>query len=589
MAKKVDKLLAQAQKAYQKKDKQKGRRLIDQILKQDYLHEETWRFLHQLSAPNQPFEQFQRKYTETNYPDMLPLLQSMRGSASSSGTASMPPQIAAPAPKKPSFFARLFGRRSSKGERSVQPPPEAPASALSARPVSQEPVDRISGPESPAFRPQTSAPVQREAAPAGKLERDDLSPVHPPLRPATSPVSKEAKIRILVVDDIAQTRANVIRALRFQESFEVVGSANNGQQGMQLAMELQPDVIIMDVNMPGMDGIAATSLIKRQLPTTEIIIMTVQDDVDYMRGAMAAGARDFLAKPPMVDEMITAVKRAGGMALESKAALRTVVEQAAAATPLVNGKVITVYSPRGGAGSTTLAVNLAAIMHREETPVVVVDGNLQFGDVPVFFNTQSRYSILDLGPHAEELDPQIITEVLAQHSSGIRLLSPPPRPEQAEAINSWQFNQVIKYLRGLYPYVIIDATHHLTDITLAALDVCDLAIVLATQDIPALARLRQFLELAPALELDSSNILLVVNAYSKSIGITSEQIEQVLKQKLAAVIPTDKAAAIPAMNRGAPFMLQQEFLSRPIAQSIQELKEAILQRLDQLDKSAKEG
>jgi len=86
-----------------------------------------------------------------------------------------------------------------------------------------------------------------------------------------------------VVDDITQTRETVIRSLRFQDDIDVIGTATNGIQAIQTAKQLQPDVIVMDVNMPDMDGITATAAIKRDVPATEIIILTVQDDVDYLR------------------------------------------------------------------------------------------------------------------------------------------------------------------------------------------------------------------------------------------------------------------------------------------------------------------
>ncbi len=119
---------------------------------------------------------------------------------------------------------------------------------------------------------------------------------------------------MILVDDIAQTRETVARSLRFQENIEVIGSASNGVQAIHLARELKPDVIIMDVNMPDMDGIAATAIIKRDVPSAEVIILTVQDDIDYMRRAMLAGARDFLSKPPMIDDLVQSVLRAGEQA-----------------------------------------------------------------------------------------------------------------------------------------------------------------------------------------------------------------------------------------------------------------------------------
>lgn len=117
------------------------------------------------------------------------------------------------------------------------------------------------------------------------------------------------KIRVLIVDDIPDTRENIRKLLQFERDFEVVGAARTGKEGIDLTKETKPDVILMDINMPDMDGITATENIRRDFPHTQIIILSVQGDPNYMRRAMLAGARDFLTKPPSVDEMISAIRR----------------------------------------------------------------------------------------------------------------------------------------------------------------------------------------------------------------------------------------------------------------------------------------
>jgi pilus assembly protein CpaE len=122
------------------------------------------------------------------------------------------------------------------------------------------------------------------------------------------------KIRVLIVDDIAETRENVRKLLQFEADVEVVGAARSGKEGIQLAQELDPDVILMDINMPDIDGITATETIRHKSPHIQVVILSVQGDQNYMRRAMLAGARDFLTKPPMGDELISAIRRAGEMA-----------------------------------------------------------------------------------------------------------------------------------------------------------------------------------------------------------------------------------------------------------------------------------
>ena len=126
------------------------------------------------------------------------------------------------------------------------------------------------------------------------------------------------KVRVLIVDDVAETRENIRKLLQFEKDVEVVGAANSGRAGIDAAKELKPDVVLMDINMPDMDGIQATELIRRHHPATQIVILSVQGDPNYMRRAMLAGARDFLTKPPAVDELTSALRRAGKMAHEER-------------------------------------------------------------------------------------------------------------------------------------------------------------------------------------------------------------------------------------------------------------------------------
>jgi pilus assembly protein CpaE len=127
-------------------------------------------------------------------------------------------------------------------------------------------------------------------------------------------MASQDRIKVLIVDDIAETREMIQRMLQFDLGIEVVGSARTGREAIELTEKLKPDVAIMDINMPDMDGITATESIRKKVPFVQVVILSVQNDPNYMRRAMLAGARDFLTKPPMIDDLTSAIKRAGAMA-----------------------------------------------------------------------------------------------------------------------------------------------------------------------------------------------------------------------------------------------------------------------------------
>lgn len=392
-------------------------------------------------------------------------------------------------------------------------------------------------------------------------------------------------IRILIVDDVAETRETIRKLLQFESDLEVVGAARTGNEAIDLAKETKPDVILMDINMPDLDGITATENIRRDVPFAQIIIMSIQSDPNYMRRAMLAGARDFLTKPPMVSEMNAAIRRAGKLAQEERSKSRhTFMVQpgmnGGGMSGMVdaNGKVIVVYSPKGGTGCTTIATNLAVTLKKSEGSVILVDGNMQFGDISVFLNQQSKNSVGDLAPRADELDPDIIEEVVIEHeASGIKVLAAPPRPEYGENVNGEAFGKVLEYLRHLFSYIVVDAASALTDVTLAAIDQADAIVLITTQDIPAIKNARLFFDLLGALDISRQRIVFIMNRYDKRIGITPEKVGESFKHEVSVVLPFEEKVVVPSINRGVPFMLSDK--SKPLEKSFLTLADLVRQRV----------
>lgn len=566
----LGKMLAEARKAYQAKDKLKGARLVDQILQRDFTYQGVWELLHQLYGGGQPFGEFQKSFTTRFYPDKLSLLK----------PAEFSRQDAAAIPeKKPSFFQRLlriFKRSKTKPATAKQvelnerigPPEPAPKSQEDARlalvggavpPTSQMIKSQPANPSKVVA--QTNSPAE-----VGPPPSQENIPIENRVTPAMAKAAGQ-KIRVVLVDDIAQTRETIMRTLRFQEDIEVVGAASNGRQAIQLVRELRPDVVLMDVNMPDMDGIAATARIKRDMPNTEVVILTVQDDLDYLRRSMLAGARDFLSKPPMIDDLIQAIQRAGAYAFERRSRQPDFLLPLSHPSQSSQGKIITVFSPRGGSGCTMVAVNLAIGLQSDDASVVVVDGDLQFGDVSVLFNTQSKLSILDLAPRADELDPEIVNEVLKKHPSGVKILHP-PRPERSELVTGPQFKTLCSYLSTLFSYVIVDTSHRLNETNLAALDVSDMILLVSTLDIPSISRVRTFLNMVPMLNLKPEKISLVVNQFDPRVGITIEKLPQAFGKEPTAIIPLANLPVSQSVNNGLPILARRESAQQPVGQGL---------------------
>jgi two-component system, NarL family, response regulator LiaR len=116
------------------------------------------------------------------------------------------------------------------------------------------------------------------------------------------------KIRVLLADDHAVLRESLRHFLEEESEFEVVAEASNGEDAVNLTVELNPDIIIMDISMPGLNGIEATRQIKSRCPRVAILALTVHNDNEYVYGIMKAGATGYLVKTVSASEVIHAIR-----------------------------------------------------------------------------------------------------------------------------------------------------------------------------------------------------------------------------------------------------------------------------------------
>jgi pilus assembly protein CpaE len=315
-------------------------------------------------------------------------------------------------------------------------------------------------------------------------------------------------------------------------------------------------------------------------------MLSVQSDADYVRKAMRAGARDFIAKPPSGDELISTIRSLSGLAREQKNKLTAPLPQIVAGAsgrgytgPLIQpeGKVITIYSAKGGVGCSMLATNIAVGLDTDDTQAVLVDAALQFGDVSVSMNLQPKTSFVDLASRVNDLDREVVEEVLLRHDSGLRVLAAPSRPEMADEVHAEQVREVLRFLKKEYAYIVVDTSSTMDDITLAVLDVTDLLVIVATPEIPAIKDARLLFDLLGILEFPKSNIFFVLNKMDRKAGISAEAVAENLHCNVDGVIPVDDKAISTSINKGVPLLLSDK--SQPAAKSIFQLLGVMKQRL----------
>ena len=389
------------------------------------------------------------------------------------------------------------------------------------------------------------------------------------------------QIRVLIVDDIPETRDHLTKLLGFESDIDVVGSAASGAEAIALATSLTPDVVLMDINMPDMDGIAATELLGRAVPTASVVMMSVQGEADYLRRSMLAGAREFLVKPFSSDELTASIRQVHTRERE-KASRLAIATPSEAAIPVGTnpsgepGLVVALFSPKGGVGRTTVAVNMAVAAATElGKKVVLVDGSFQFGDVGVLLNLNPKNkSIADLVPELEQAGNEVesIDTFVINHSAGIRVLLAPPSPEMAELITPSGIKRVIEALRLTHDLVVVDCTAFFNDTTLAILDAADMILTMLSLEITSIKNMRLFLEVAEQLGYENK-VKLILNRADSALGIRVADVEHSIGRKVDETIVSDGRSVVYALNRGVPFFLSNR--EAQVSQDILRLAQSV--------------
>jgi len=373
--------------------------------------------------------------------------------------------------------------------------------------------------------------------------------------------------KILVIDYDLNITKQIQRTLQ-EEGYEVLTTVT-GQAGIALAELQQPNLILLDIDLPDVDGYAVCHTLRTNPGTAQvpILIHSARGDVADKVAGFKAGANDYVVKPAASAELLARIK----------ASLRS--------DELRLAQTVAFWGSKGGVGTTTLAANLAmALRSRTGRRVTLVDASVLGGTLGVMLNLATKHTIADLLPRLEELDSELLASVLAMHSSGVRVLGSTPWNRDGNAAGPGELERILGWLQRASDYVVVDTAPSLDPSTLAVLQLAQLMVVVLTPEMTALRNARIFLNLVHSLPRKTLASVLVANRYPIKGGIPLKEMEAALQHKIELQIPSDEPLVTYSINRGIPLVISHP--RSAVAQGLFRLADWVTAQTEQARRAA---
>ena len=305
-----------------------------------------------------------------------------------------------------------------------------------------------------------------------------------------------------------------------------------------------PGLVFIDLDDDARTGCRVARYLADANPDVRIVAAGTAVPSETLVEAMRAGVSEYLEKPVPQESFDEAIDR---LSRKPQAGVRGSAE--------VGGKVLLFFGAKGGAGSTTVATNLAIQLRRQTGErVLIVDLDLTLGEIALYLGVEPRYGIVDLARNLHRIDEGLLGSYIASHGSGIDVLSAPFDPDEGRGIGADEVERILEFLRGVYDWVVVDASNSLDSRMFAGLRTADEIFVVTQIDVPSLRNIQRVRRVLKRV-VPERTLRVVINRFHPAGDITLKDVERTLGLEVFWTLSNDYDSVVHSINTGEPLVM----------------------------------
>jgi len=311
------------------------------------------------------------------------------------------------------------------------------------------------------------------------------------------------------------------------------------------------DVLVVACATQTEDSLSLVAWWGRDRPDIPVVVLSQTSVNGFVREAFEAGAEDLVVVAPgsLPGDSVREI----AFTLQKAVARRAI--PSAHDTP--QGELICVLGPKGGTGKTLTSCNLAVCLAAAGKSVALVDLDLQFGDAALSMGLTPTTTIYDLTTAGGTLDADKVDSYLLHHSSGVKVMLAPLRPDQAEVVTVAFLRDLYDVLRETFEYVVVDTPPGFTPEVIATIDAASSVCMLGMLDALSLKNARLGLETLDLMGYDPARVRIVLNRADSSVGITHNDVVTIIGRSPDVLVPSSREITR-SVNAGTPIALAQK-------------------------------